>query len=154
MRKLSALGIALCLCAIAHRSEAATLARVGKMQVLVDSLKTRLSIPERVVVSVVPRNPLLVSVVRVQDADATFTLSIEESFLDALGDDELDSVIAHELGHVWIFTHHPFLQTEEGANEIALRIVSRESLDRLYEKTWQRAGPKGDIAYVPLHGRR
>ena len=77
----------------------------------------------------------------------------EDKFLDGLHDDELDSVIAHELGHVWIFTHHPYLQTEEGANEIALRIVSRESLERLYERTWQRTGVKGGLTYLPPRGR-
>ena len=53
-----------------------------------------------------------------------FKLAIDVAFLEALTDDELEAAIAHELGHVWVFTHHPHLQTEELANQIALRVVS------------------------------
>jgi hypothetical protein len=53
--------------------------------------------------------------------------------------------VAHELGHVWIFTHHPYLQTERLANSIAMRGVTRESLERVYRKVWQREGVKGDL---------
>jgi predicted Zn-dependent protease len=59
--------------------------------------------------------------------------------------DELEAAIAHELGHVWVFTHHPYLQTEELANQIAMRAVSRESLERVYGKVWERGGMKGDL---------
>jgi hypothetical protein len=48
------------------------------------------------------------------------------------------------------FTHHPYLQTEELANEVALRVVSRESLDEVYEKVWKRTGTKGDLVYLPV----
>ena len=57
--------------------------------------------------------------------------------------------MAHELGHVWIYTHHPFLQTEELANEIAMRVVSRELLESLYQKVWERTGTKGKLTYLP-----
>jgi predicted Zn-dependent protease len=66
--------------------------------------------------------------------------------LDVLTDDEVRAAIAHELGHVWVFTHHPFLQTEELANRIAMRAVSRETLERVYDKVWKRIGTKGDVA--------
>ena len=69
------------------------------------------------------------------------------SFLDALNDEELEAAVAHELGHVWIFTHHPFLQTEELANKIAMRAVTRETLQRVYAKVWERGGTKGDLAW-------
>ncbi len=98
---------------------------------------------------IVPHNPLVVSVERVKGRDASFALSIEDGFLDDLRDDEISAVVAHELGHVWIFTHHPYLQTEQGANEIALRVVSRQSLDKLYDRVWQRAGGPGALAYMP-----
>jgi hypothetical protein len=52
-------------------------------------------------------------------------------------DSELSASIGHELGHVWIFTHHPYLQTELLANQVALRVVSREDLERIYEKIWK-----------------
>ena len=57
-----------------------------------------------------------------------FTLSFEAGFAERLTEDELTAAVAHELGHVWIYTYFPFLQTEQLANEIAMRVVSRESL--------------------------
>ena len=75
-----------------------------------------------------------------------FLLSVEAAFLDQLTDDELEAAIAHELGHLWVFTHHPYLQTEELANQIAMRVVSRESLERVYVKVWGRLGTKGDLS--------
>ena len=93
---------------------------------------------------------LVVSVERLKDRDRGFTATFDAAFLDGLNDDDLGAVIAHELGHVWIFTHHPYLQTEELANEIALRVVSRETLDRVYEKVWKRTGTKGDLVYLPV----
>jgi predicted Zn-dependent protease len=61
-----------------------------------------------------------------------------------LDDNELSASIAHELGHVWIFTHHPYLQTELLANQIALKVVTRENLEKIYEKVWKDRG-KGDL---------
>jgi hypothetical protein len=119
------------------------------VQDVVEALKLRLSIPDSVVVSLVPKNPLVVSVERANGRAGTFVLSLEDGFIRLLTDDELDSVVAHELGHVWIFTHHPYLQTEELANQVAMRIVSRESLVRVYDKVWERTGSKGTLAYVP-----
>jgi len=58
----------------------------------------------------------------------------------ALTDDDIKAVVAHELGHVWIFTHHPYLQTEQLANEIAMRLVTRESLEPVYAKVQKRIG--------------
>jgi predicted Zn-dependent protease len=77
---------------------------------------------------------------------APFRLAIEESCLEVLTEAELRAAIAHELGHVWVFTHHPYLQTEELANRIAMRGVSRQTLERVYEKVWKRVGTKGDLA--------
>ena len=75
-----------------------------------------------------------------------FALNVEDDFVATLTDAELAAAIAHELGHVWIFTHHPFLQTEQLANVVAMRLVSREQLARLYDKVWKRGGTKGDLA--------
>ena len=69
---------------------------------------------------------------------------IDENFLITLDDSELSASIAHELGHIWIFTHHPYLQTELLANQIALKVVTRENLEKVYEKVWKDKG-KGDI---------
>ena len=88
----------------------------------------------------------MMSVEAPTDPKKAFLLTIDASFLDTLSDEELEAAIAHELGHVWIFTHHPYLQTEELANQIAMRAVSRESLERVYAKVWERGGTKGDLA--------
>jgi hypothetical protein len=104
------------------------------IQRLVDDLRGRLALPQPVRVTIVPTNPLKVSVRSVDEIGDEFVLSIDESFLAELTGEELKAAIAHELGHVWIFTHHPYLQTEALANQIAARVVTRESLVQVYEK--------------------
>jgi hypothetical protein len=116
------------------------------IQGIVDDLRSRLALVQAVHVSVVPSNPLKVSVESVDDLGERFLLSFDESFLTGLTDEELQAAVAHELGHVWIFTHHPYLQTEALANQIAERVVTRESLVRVYEKVWKVLGTKGDLA--------
>jgi hypothetical protein len=115
------------------------------LQRLVDELKAGLAITHPVSVSVVPANKLVMSVAAPSLDDGPFLLSIDEAVLADLTDDELTAAFAHELGHVWVFTHHPYLQTEQLANEVAMRVVSRESLERLYSKVWAQKGLKGDI---------
>jgi hypothetical protein len=121
-------------------------AKRGTMRIrtLVDRLRQDLSITEKVFVSIVPKNDKLVSVERSRNRRGAFVLSFDENFLSTLDDSELSASIAHELGHVWIFTHHPYLQTELLANQIALRAVSRENLEKVYEKVWKDKG-KGDL---------
>ena len=75
----------------------------------------------------------------------TFRMVFEERFLTSVDQDELKAIVAHELGHVWIFTHHPYLQTERLANTVAMRAVPRASLERVYSKVWERQGTKGDL---------
>ena len=116
-----------------------------RLQVVVDDLARRLALPATVTAIVVRTNPLMVSVEPQQGRENAFVLSFEDSFLDGLDDDGLRAVVAHELGHVWIFTHHPYLQTERLANSIAMRLVSRQNLEKIYDKVWQRGGTKGDI---------
>lgn len=118
----------------------------SSIQRVVDGLRGRLALAEPVRVSIVPENPLKVSVEPVDELGKQFLLSFEESFLTELTEEELKAAVAHELGHVWIFTHHPYLQTEALANQIAERVVARESLVRVYEKVWKALGTKGDLA--------
>jgi hypothetical protein len=118
----------------------------AKLRAIVSDLKSRLRITSPIIVSIVPSNALMMSVEAPTDTRKTFLLTVDASFLDTLTNDELEAAIAHELGHVWIFTHHPFLQTEELANQIAMRAVTRESLERVYVKVWKRGGTKGDLA--------
>ena len=120
-----------------------------RVQALVDRLRTQLGIPSPVVASLVAKNERLVSVERISGRDGAFSLVLEEGFVNGLTDEELHAVVAHELGHVWIFSHHPYLQTEELANQIALRVARRETLDAVYQKVWQRTGPKGTLVYLP-----
>jgi hypothetical protein len=116
------------------------------VQRVVDDSRNRLSIPQEVRVSLVPKNTLVVSVERQPGHDVAFVLLFEEAFLDQLTDEDIKAVVAHELGHVWIFTHHPYLQTEQLANEIAMRLVTRESLEPVYAKVQKRIGDAVDLA--------
>ena len=119
-----------------------------RVQAIADDLRVRLEIPHPVRVSIVEANHLLMSVEPAeaeQPGERVFALSVEEAFVATLDDSEVAAAVAHELGHVWIFTHHPFLQTEQLANEIAMRLVSRDELAQLYDKVWKRAGTKGDL---------
>ncbi len=118
----------------------------GALQELVNRLKDQLGIDAIVSAALVPSNPLLVSVQPVDGAPATFQMAFEQQFLAGLDADDLKAIVAHELGHVWIFTHHPYLQTERLANTVAMRAVSRESLERIYNRVWEREGSKGDLA--------
>jgi hypothetical protein len=127
----------------------ALVARETQIQDLVNKLKIRMSIPDTVVASIVEQNQLVVSVERAKDGAGGFSLSIQRDFLDGLTTDEIDAIIAHELGHVWIFTHHPFLQTEELANQIAMQVVPQDTLAAVYEKVWKRVGRKGNLVYLP-----
>jgi hypothetical protein len=88
-------------------------------------------------------HPLVFSVEPVDSIRNEFILSVEFGFLIALDDDELRAAIAHELGHVWIFTHHPFLQTEKLANAIARPLAERSSFERVYLKLWAYEGSPG-----------
>ena len=128
------------------RAEGDSRDEVATVQNLIDQLRVQLSIASPVTAAMVPHNPLLVSVEAAPGDKATFQLAFEDGFLDTLDDDELRAVVAHELGHVWIFTHHPYLQTERLANDVAMRIVSRATLERVYGKVWARGGLKGDLS--------
>jgi Peptidase family M48 len=118
-----------------------------EVQAIVDEFSAALALKVRVTVSVVDINPLLVSVDPPKGDKRTFEISLEASFLEQLDEEGLRAVIAHELGHVWIFGHHPYLQTERGANQIAMRVVSRESLEKIYDKVFARVGVKGTLAH-------
>jgi Peptidase family M48 len=119
--------------------------RTVRVQHVLDDLKARLDIPQAVRVAIVERNPLMASVGRDPADTNAFAVSFEKDFLDQLSDDELAAVVAHELGHVWIFTHFPFLQTEQLANEIAMRVVSRDSLVPVYAQVFERTRLAGDV---------
>ena len=46
---------------------------------------------------------------------------------------------------MWIYTHHPYLQTERLANDIAMRVISRSAFEPVYKKVWARTGIAGNL---------
>ena len=124
---------------------------INRMQQVTDDLRRRLSILERVLVTVVDHNPLVMSVETLAGRSGPFVITADAAFMASLSDEELKAAVAHELGHVWIYTHHPYLQTERLANDIALRVISPELLIPVYEKVWKRTGARGNLAeYISL----
>jgi Peptidase family M48 len=107
---------------------------VRRIKGTINHLKKQLAISNEIRSKVVAKNPLIVSVKPIRGEKGVFEISFEEAFLNMLDDEDLEAVVAHELGHVWIFTHHPYLQTEDLANSIAYRAITTNALDRVYEK--------------------
>ena len=142
----------LCLPAIllglAARMDAGEVRSAVALQELVNGLKTQLGIDAVVSTAIVPTNALLGSVQPVDGDRGRFRITFEERFLASLDQEELKAIVAHELGHVWVSTHHPYLQTELGANTVAMRAVPRASLERVYGKVWAHQGTTGDLARV------
>jgi hypothetical protein len=138
---LAVLGLASLLIAAARASANEPAARAAaptpsRIQKVVDALREDLGVTHPVAVELVAANPLKASVEPVKGAPGTYRLEIERGFAEQLNEEELRAVVAHELGHVWIYTHHPYLQTEQLANKVALRVVSRETLEKVYGKVW------------------
>ena len=110
--------------------------QAAAVQLVVDSLRERLGITAVVTVTVVEHDDRRVSVRREPRATASFALSVERGFVEGLTAAQLEAAIAHELGHVWIYTHHPYVQTEQLANRIAMRVVTRRELVAVYSVLW------------------
>ena len=142
------LGAAVLLCLLPLRLLAEP---VDRMQAITDELRDRLQILEAVHFVLVEHNPLVMSVETLAGRSGPFAITADKQFIGSLSDEELKAAIAHELGHVWIYTHHPYLQTERLANDIALRVTSAEVLVPVYEKVWKRIGTRGNLAeIIPL----
>src|SRR5687767_10085885 len=121
-------------------------AEVERLQQVTDSLRRRLDILERVLVTVVDHNPLVMSVETLSGRSGPFVITADAAFVESLSEEELQAAVAHELGHVWIYTHHPYLQTERLANDIAMRVITPDVLVPVYEKVWKRTGARGNLA--------
>ena len=115
------------------------------LQDLTDELRTRLEITERVHVTLVDHNPLVMSVETLAGRTGPFIITVDRGFIGQLSHEEVEAALAHELGHVWIYTHHPYLQTERLANDIAMRVVNRAAFEPVYEKVWSRTGIRGNL---------
>jgi hypothetical protein len=115
------------------------------LNAIVKEFRDRLHITQPVSVSIVDVNEYLVSVEPSTEGGKGYVIKFDKNFLPTLEEEDLRAVVAHELGHVWIFNHHPYLQTEALANEKALQVVSRESLEKVYAKVWQTGGKKGSL---------
>ena len=133
-------------------------AAIERLQQVTDTLRRRLDILERVLVTVVDHNPLVMSVETLSGRSGPFVITADAAFVESLSEEELQAAVAHELGHVWIYTHHPYLQTERLANDIAMRVISSDVLVPVYEKVWKRTGARGNLAeyisFEPKPGSR
>jgi hypothetical protein len=144
----------------AHRHESGDerIAERERLQDVTDQLRRRLDILERVLVTIVDHNPLVMSVETLSGRSGPFVITADEAFIQSLNDEELQAAVAHELGHVWIYTHHPYLQSERLANDVALRVISANVLVPVYEKVWKRTGARGNLAeyisFAPKPGSR
>jgi len=110
--------------------------RLQELQRRVDGLRDRMGISAPVTVAIVEQDASTVSVRRSAEMAGAFALAAERGFLATLTADQVEAALAHELGHVWIYTHHPYLQTEQLANRVAMRVVSRERLLEVYRALW------------------
>lgn len=115
-----------------------------RIELIIQDFSHRLGITQQIVFSMVPGDTLLASVRPVLEDSDVFQISFDPKFIQTLDDGELCAAVAHELGHVWIYTHFPYLQTEVLANRQALKLVSRSDLGRIYEKVWKWKGERGD----------
>jgi hypothetical protein len=141
----------------AHRHDGADEHAVARerLQDVTDQLRHRLDILERVLVTIVDHNPLVMSVETLSGRSGPFVITADEQFIQSLSDEELKAAVAHELGHVWIYTHHPYVQTERLANDVALRVISADVLVPVYEKVWRRTGARGNLAeYISFEPKR
>jgi hypothetical protein len=115
----------------------------NELDQIVNVLKKQYGIASPVQVEVIPHNTLGFSVE--PTGTGKFVLLVDANFVRLLDDEELTAALAHELAHVWIYTHHPFLHTEPLANRIAMQVVPRDSLKDLYVKVWTFYGDRGTI---------
>jgi hypothetical protein len=119
-----------------------------RINAIVNEFRNQLQMEQEIEVTITAANDRMVSVehtTKKLGGTGAFIMCFDENFLSSLDQDELRAAIAHELGHVWIFSHHPYLQTEALANQIALRVVNRQSLEKIYHKLWSHLGVSGNL---------
>lgn len=125
------------------------------LQRVVDGLRDRMGIVEPVQVTMVERDVRMLSVRRSAEVGGGFALAAERGFIATLPVDQVEAALAHELGHVWIYTHHPYLQTEQLANRVAMRVVSRDRLVEVYRVLWGADAVHGSLeAFLGVEAAR
>jgi len=122
-----------------------SLAEIVVLQDVTDDLRSRLQIGERVQIELVEHNPLVMSVETLAGRTGPFVITVDRGFIHELNSSEAEAAIAHELGHVWIYTHAPYVQTERLANDIAMRVIDRSAFVPVYDKVWARTGIRGNL---------
>lgn len=118
---------------------------IAILQEVTDDLRARLQITQPVQIELVDHNPLVMSVETLGGRVGPFAISVDRDFIRGLSATEAEAAIAHELGHVWIYTHEPYVQTERMANDVAMRVINRSAFEPVYEKVWQRTGVRGNL---------
>ena len=93
---------------------------------------------------IVPENDRIISVEPFVNGEG-YRVEFEAAFFEQLNEEEIVAALAHEMGHVWIFSHPSYLQSEALANEVALKIVPRKPLETLYTKLWKYIGVNGNL---------
>ena len=119
--------------------------RMARLDEVASGLAAALKVSGHVEVVVVMRNDLVVSVEPLAKPEDGYRVVFDQRFFDRLDNDEIAAALAHEIGHVWIYSHFPFLQTEALANEIALKVAPRKTMESLYNKLWAYTGVTGNI---------
>ena len=71
---------------------------IVSLQDLTDDLRGRLYITERVHVTLVDHNPLVMSVETLAGRTGPFVISVDREFIQELNQPEVEAAIAHELG--------------------------------------------------------
>jgi hypothetical protein len=118
--------------------------RNPRLEKIATGLAEALEIRKRVQVAIVPENDRIISVEPFVSGEG-YRVEIEGAFLNQLSDDEVIAALAHEMGHVWIDSHQPYVQSETLANEVALRVVPRKPMETLYTKLWAYLGINGNL---------
>ena len=119
--------------------------RSPRLDEIASGIAATLDIARPVEVIVATRNDLVVSVEPLPVPDKGYRVIFDKRFFERLSDEEINAALAHEMGHVWIYSHFPYLQTEALANEIALKVTPRKTMESLYGKLWAYTGVKGNI---------
>ena len=115
----------------------AEMSTIVSLQDLTDDLRGRLHITERVHVTLVDHNPLVMSVETLGGRTGPFVITVDRDFIQELNQPEVEAAIAHELGHVWIYTHQPYRADRSGwPTTSRCASINRSAFEPVYEKVW------------------